>query len=58
MKIGDIIYYLESLAHPALQEHYDNAGLLTGHHDWECTGVICTLDATEDVIKEAISKKL
>ena len=56
MKIGDIIYYLESLAHPALQEHYDNAGLLTGHHDWECTGVICTLDATEDVIKEAISK--
>src|SRR6478672_931473 len=27
MKVSDIISFLESLAHPSLQEHYDNAGL-------------------------------
>jgi dinuclear metal center YbgI/SA1388 family protein len=57
MKINDIIFFLESLAHPSLQEHYDNAGLLTGDGNWDCTGVICALDATEDVVKEAIAKK-
>jgi len=57
MKIGGIISFLESLAHPSLQEHYDNAGLLTGDPDWECKGVICSLDAIEEVIEEAIKKK-
>ncbi len=57
MKIGAITSYLESLAHPSLQESYDNAGLITGDHSWECTGIVCSLDATEDVIKEAIKKK-
>jgi len=57
MKINEIILYLESLAHPSLQEHYDNAGLITGHAGWECSGIICSLDATEEVVKEAIEKK-
>ena len=57
MKITNIISFLESVAHPSLQEQYDNAGLITGDAGWECTGIICSLDATEDVIKEAISKK-
>ena len=57
MKIEEIISYLESLAHPALQELYDNAGLITGDAGWECSGIICSLDATEEVVKEAISKK-
>lgn len=57
MKIEEIISYLESLAHPALQELYDNAGLITGDAAWECSGIICSLDATEEVVKEAISKK-
>ena len=56
MKISDVIYYLESLAHPSLQEHYDNAGLVLGNKNWGCTGIICSLDATEDVINEAIGK--
>ncbi|MFI5185576.1 MAG: Nif3-like dinuclear metal center hexameric protein [Chitinophagales bacterium] len=55
MKISGIISFLESVAHPSLQEHYDNAGLITGDKNWECTGIICSLDATEDVINEAIS---
>ena len=57
MKINEIILYLESLAHPSLQEHYDNAGLITGDAGWECSGIICTLDATEEVVKEAVEKK-
>ncbi len=46
---------LESIAHPSLQESYDNAGLLTGNPSWECTGVLCTLDCTEAVVEEAIA---
>jgi len=57
MKISGIISFLELQAHPSLQEQYDNAGLITGHPDWDCSGIICSLDATEEVVKEAISKK-
>lgn len=57
MKIGNVIDYLESVANTSLQEGYDNAGLLTGNSTWECTGIICSLDATEAVINEAIEKK-
>ena len=54
--IGDITRHLESIAPPQLQESYDNAGLLTGNPEWECRGVLCTLDVTEEVIQEAIDK--
>jgi dinuclear metal center YbgI/SA1388 family protein len=57
MQIRDIITALEHIAPPALQEAYDNAGLITGNKAWNCTGIIVSLDATEDVVKEAISKK-
>ncbi|MCH5598435.1 Nif3-like dinuclear metal center hexameric protein [Niabella ginsengisoli] len=57
MTIKDIISYLETIAPPALQESYDNAGLLTGNAEWACTGAICCLDAIEEVVNEAIEKK-
>ena len=57
MKISEIIDVLEHKAPLFLQEKYDNAGLLTGDPDWECTGVLITLDTTEPVIEEAIKKK-
>ncbi|MES1219683.1 MAG: Nif3-like dinuclear metal center hexameric protein [Bacteroidota bacterium] len=57
MKISTVISFLESLAHPALQESYDNAGLIIGNGNTECRGIIVSLDATEDVIKEAVAKK-
>ncbi|MFZ1534898.1 MAG: Nif3-like dinuclear metal center hexameric protein, partial [Chitinophagaceae bacterium] len=57
MKIIDIVSFLESQAHPSLQEQYDNAGLITGDAGWECSGIICSLDATEEVVREAITKK-
>jgi dinuclear metal center YbgI/SA1388 family protein len=56
MLIKNVIAELSFIAPPSLQESYDNAGLITGHPDWTCQGVLCTLDATEEVILEAISK--
>jgi dinuclear metal center YbgI/SA1388 family protein len=53
MKIADVVAHLETIAPPSYQENYDNAGLLTGDMNWECTGILCTLDATEEVIHEA-----
>lgn len=44
---------IERYAAPELQEDYDNAGLITGNASWNCTGVLCTLDITVDVIQEA-----
>lgn len=57
MKIAEIIAHLESIAPLSLQEDYDNAGLITGFAGWECTGAIISLDATEEVVLEAIEKK-
>ena len=34
MKIAEIVSYLETIAPPAFQESYDNAGLLTGQASW------------------------
>jgi dinuclear metal center YbgI/SA1388 family protein len=56
MLITEIVDYLETLAHPTLQEDYDNAGLLTGSKEWNCTGILISLDATEEVILEAKEK--
>lgn len=57
MTISVITDHLEKIAPPSLQEDYDNAGLITGDKQWECTGVLISLDATEDVINDAIQKK-
>jgi dinuclear metal center YbgI/SA1388 family protein len=53
MKIADLIQQLEKIAPLSYQESYDNAGLLTGDATQTCTGILCTLDATEAVIYEA-----
>jgi dinuclear metal center YbgI/SA1388 family protein len=53
MKIIDLISAIEVFAAPELQEDYDNAGLITGNGDRECSGVLCSLDVTLEVIKEA-----
>jgi dinuclear metal center YbgI/SA1388 family protein len=57
MQIAEITNYLESIAPLSLQENYDNAGLLTGDASWNCTGILCSLDATESVVQEAIANK-
>lgn len=57
MQISVITSFLEALAPPVYQESYDNAGLLTGSSSWECTGILTTLDATEDVVREAVERR-
>lgn len=54
MTIREIISYLESVAPPAYQESYDNAGLIIGDPDAIITSALITLDVTEEVIDEAI----
>ena len=56
MSIGEIIKPLETFAPLALQEGYDNAGLITGNANWPCSGVLLCLDATEAIVKEAVKK--
>jgi len=54
MNIREIISYLESVAPPAYQESYDNAGLIIGDPETTITSALITLDVTEAVIEEAI----
>lgn len=54
--IQQITQAIESVAPTMYQESYDNAGLLTGNSRAICTGVLLSLDATEQVIDEAIEK--
>ena len=56
MKIRDVIASLEAIAPPSLQEGYDNAGLITGDENAECTGILISLDATAAVVDEAREK--
>jgi len=54
MTIDSIIQSLEKIAPLPLQEDYDNAGLLVGESNAECSGVLLSLDVTEDVIDDAL----
>ncbi len=56
MQVKEIVDHLENIAPLHLQEPYDNCGLLSGSVDTNCTGILCTLDATEAVIQEAVAK--
>lgn len=56
MKISDVIRCLEDFAPLSLQEDYDNAGLLIGDAKTDCNGILTTLDITEKVVAEAVSR--
>lgn len=56
LKVKDISGFLEQLAPLSSQESYDNCGLITGSHGQDVTGVLLSLDCTEEVVDEAISK--
>lgn len=55
LKLKEITNYLESIAPLALQESYDNCGLITGNPTMEVQGALITLDCTEAVVDEAVS---
>ena len=52
-QIQHIIDALERIAPPALQEDYDNSGLLVGEPSTEIQKVLVSLDVTEEVVEEA-----
>ena len=52
-QIRDLTAELEKLAPLSYQEDYDNAGLIVGNPAEEVTGVLISLDVTEDVVEEA-----
>ncbi|MFM9985035.1 MAG: Nif3-like dinuclear metal center hexameric protein [Flavobacteriales bacterium] len=56
MKLSELIQSLETFAPPALQEGYDNSGLIVGDPEMTITSAIICLDSTPDVIDEAIRK--
>lgn len=56
LTVSQVITFLETLAPLAYQEEYDNCGLLTGSSHWEVTGILTTLDCTEEVVQEAIHR--
>jgi len=56
-KIKEIVSYLDSFAPRILSEDYDNVGLLIGDYNTNVSGVLITLDVTEEVIDEAIKLK-
>lgn len=58
MKIKDITRELERIAPLSYQEDYDNAGLIIGNPDDEVSGILLSLDTTEEVIDEAIELKM
>src|SRR5665647_805339 len=57
MTVKSICELIEEVAPLALQESYDNAGLLIGDSQMEVTSVLVCIDITEEVIEEAIRKK-
>ena len=54
-RIQQIIDFLEQIAPPALQEDYDNSGLLVGEPHAEVDKVLVSLDVTEEVVAEAVA---
>ena len=55
-KVGEVIDFLEGIAPLHLQESYDNSGLLIGSGDTVVTGVLVSLDCTEEVLDDAMAK--
>ena len=54
MQIQSVIDYLNEIYPLNLQEHYDNAGHKVGDASQDLSGILVTLDVTNEVIDEAI----
>lgn len=55
MKLSEITQYLNEQIPLALQEPWDNCGLITGNLQQEITSALLCIDSTEEVIDEAIN---
>ena len=56
MLIADIIRELENVAPSALQEDYDNSGLIIGQPATKVSNALVSLDCTEAIVDEALMK--
>ncbi len=56
MKIREVLDALEQFAPLPLQESFDNAGLQVGLTEAEVSGALLSLDVTEGVVDEAVTK--
>lgn len=56
MKLIDIIKHIEDFAPLALQESWDNSGLILGDKNQEVNSIMVCLDVSETVLNEAIEK--
>ncbi|WP_026508187.1 Nif3-like dinuclear metal center hexameric protein [Butyrivibrio sp. MC2013] len=54
MRCGDIIDHLESLSPVSFAEEWDNVGLLAGRREREVRRIFVALDATDEVVDEAV----
>ena len=57
MKTYELVSIIESYAPLALQEKWDNSGLLIDNDNAEITGLLLCVDITESTIEEAVAKK-
>ena len=55
MLVSDVIRILEAQAPPEYAEDWDNVGLLCGRSDKEVHNIMVALDATVDVVEEAVN---
>lgn len=58
MTVKEVMNILEELAPLHHAEDFDNVGLLVGNPNQNVTGILVTLDTLENVVDEAIEKKL
>ena len=56
MKVREITSVIEAFAPLALQESYDNAGLIVGREDDEVHKALLAVDVTEEVLAEAVAE--
>lgn len=53
VQVKDVLHCLEQAAPYELAEHWDNVGLLVGDPEAKVESVLCALDITETVVREA-----
>lgn len=56
-KVIDFYNFIDSIAPFSSQESWDNSGFLVGDGEREVANVLVALDATEDVLNEAVEKR-
>lgn len=57
MKVKEVVHLIQQLAPFQYAENYDNSSLQLGNPEKDVTGILCSLDCTEQVLDEAIETK-